>query len=84
MPPRWVPVYFELLQTIAALSGELGRGPLQREVAAAYGCTKQCIQQRVARLRKYGLVEGPDSPVLLLTHNGKLLLEVGLDAGLKE
>lgn len=75
--------YFELLQTIAAMTGELGRGPMQKELAAAYTVSKQRIFQRMEVLVRCGLVDTV-RPVVTLSHNAKLLLETGLDATLKE
>lgn len=86
---------FELLQTIAALTGELSRPPTLSEVSGAYEspvhksktCTRQWAGARVKRLRSKGFVEeqpGRNWPGVILTHNGKLALETGLGAGLKE
>jgi hypothetical protein len=86
---------FELLQTIAALTGELARPPYLSEVAKAYDspvhqgkpCTRQWAGAKVKRLRSKGFVEeqpGRNWPGVTLSHNGKLVLETGLGAGLKE
>lgn len=85
---------FEFLETVAALTGELGHPPSLAHIAKAYDspihrgrtCTRQWAGNWVKRLREKGYVEEqPDRnwPGVVLTHNGKLLLETGLAAGLK-
>lgn len=79
---------FELLQTIAVLTGELGFPPTLTEVGKAYGCSRQWVHEAAAKLRERHLLE--DAPFaratrcLILSHNGRLLMETALDAGLKE
>lgn len=79
---------FEMLQTIAALTGENEYPPTLSEVAEAYGCTRQWVHEAVGKLRAAGLIEEPryqrETRGTRLTHNGKLLLETTLDAGIKE
>lgn len=86
-PPALHDELFELLQTIAALAGERGYPPTLSEVGAAYGCTRQWVHEAVGKLRGHGMLESPqyarETRSLRLTHNGKLTLEQGLDAGLK-
>lgn len=77
---------FELLQTIAALTGELGYPPTLSEVGKEYGCSRQWVHEASGKLREQGYLEPqpyPRSRGLSLSHNGKLLLETTLDAGLK-
>lgn len=73
---------FELLQTIAAMPGR----PSMSEIAREYGYTRQWAWKHVKRLREKGLLEENEDgrPVwgVTLTHNGKLLLERALSAGL--
>lgn len=79
---------FELLQTIAALTGELGHPPTLSEVGDAYGCSKQHVHQAARGLMRKGMLEEPAYPhatrCLVLSRNAKLLIERELDAGLKE
>ena len=78
----------DLLQTIAALTGELSRPPTLSEISEVYGwATRQSAGSRVKQLREKGLVEEQPTrtwPGVTLSHNGKLALETCLDAGLKE
>lgn len=79
---------FDLLETIAALTGELGYPPTLTELGESYGFSRQRAHQMVAKLRGRGLLEDPPfqraTRSIVLSHNGKLLLETALDAGLKE
>lgn len=79
---------FELLQTIAALTGELSRPPTLSEVSEVYGwATRQAAGNRVKRLRDKGFIEEQPTrtwPGVVLSHNGKLAVETGMGAGLKE
>lgn len=78
---------FELLETIAVLNGGLDEPARLAEIAKEYGVTKQAIGVKVKRLRRRGWLEGGDerrSWGVRLTHNGKLLVETGLGAGLTE
>lgn len=88
------PEEFEFLETVAALTGELGRAPSLAQVAKAYdspinkgkNCTRQWAGNWTKKLRDKGFIEEqPDRnwPGVVLSHNGKLLLETGHGAGLK-
>jgi Mn-dependent DtxR family transcriptional regulator len=76
--------HFELLQTIAALTGEKGRPPTLQAVADVYGITRQAVYVKVRKLKSQGLLEGdePKAVGLMLTHNAKRLIENVLDTEL--
>lgn len=75
---------FEFLQTVAAFGS---RSPCVADIAREYGYTRQWAWKHVERLREVGYLEprekGRRELVVRLTHNGKLLLERALGAGLK-
>lgn len=80
---------FEFLQTIATLNGGADVPAPLAEIGEAYGMTKQGAYYRVKRLRARGWLEENDARErktcgVRLTHNGKLLIETGLGAGLAE
>jgi Mn-dependent DtxR family transcriptional regulator len=76
--------HFELLQTIAALTGERSRPPTLAAVAEVYGITRQAVYAKVRKLKAQGMVEAdePKAVGLVLTHNAKRLIESVLDAGI--
>ena len=78
---------FEFLETIATFN-EGGDHPAPiAKLAKAYSCSRQAVHARAKRLRERGWLEpgeGRHVCGLRLTHNGKLLVETGLGAGLKE
>ena len=78
--------HFELLQTIAALTGERGRPPTLRAVAEAYGITRQAVFAKTKKLKAQGMLEDVayKDASLVLTHNAKRLIEdvMGAEVGL--
>lgn len=78
---------FELLQTIAVLNGGADMPATLGDIAKEYGVSRACMHRKVKRLRGRGWVEeNAERKVwgVRLTHNGKLLVEIGLGAGLPE
>lgn len=80
---------FEFLQTVSTLNGGSDVPAPLSEIAKAYSCSKQAIHSRVKRLRARGWLEENNERErkmcgVRLTHNGKLLVETGLGAGLAE
>ena len=79
---------FELLQTIATLNGGLDEPARLSDVAKEYDVSRQAIYVKVRRLRARGWLETPEPGRrrygINLTHNGKLLIEIGLGAGITE
>jgi hypothetical protein len=80
---------FEFLQTIATLNGGADVPAPLAEIGNVYGMTKQGAYYRVKRLRARGWLEENDARErktcgVRLTHNGKLLIETGLGAGMAE
>lgn len=74
---------FELLRVVEAFCAD-GYTPTFRDIANEFGVSRARIGIRVKRLRKYGMVEENESGRrwgIYLTPSAKLLLEVGLAAG---
>lgn len=77
---------FTVLQTIASLTGEYGCPPSISALSRAMEWSRQRVFNIVIALRKQGLLDMPHyrGAPCVLSHNGKLLLETALGAGIKE